>query len=118
MMGKSLQDRLLQKLSAAERQRLEIEAIRKKNKPRPKREIWREFRRDFSYGLGRNFRAAANVAGFLFLGLLCAKVSPVLFVLWLVALCLAIIYSVYAICRFFYIVLSVIYVFLTFKSSK
>ena len=117
-MGKSLQDKLLQKLSATERQRLDAEAVRKKNTPRPKREIWREFRRDFFYGFGRNVRISANIIGFLLLGLLCAKVSPVLFVFWLLALCLAIIYGVYAICRFFYIILSMIYVFVTFKSSK
>lgn len=118
MMSKSLQDKLLQKLSVTERQRLEVEAVRKKNTPRPKREIWREFRRNFFHGFGRDVRISANVAGFLLLGLLCAKVSTVLFVLWLAALCLAIIYGVYAICRFFYIILSMIYVFATFKSSK
>ena len=117
-MGKSLQEKLLQKLSVTEHERLEVEAVRKKNTPRPKREIWREFRRDFSYGLGRDSRIFANVAGFLLLGLLCAKVSTVLFVLWLVALCFAIIYGVYAICRFFYIIISMMYAFLAFKSSK
>ena len=118
MMSNSLQDKLLQKLSATERQRLEVEAVRKKNTPPPRREIWRELRRDFSYGLRRDVRIFANVAGFLLLGLLCAKVSDVLFVLWLVALFIAIVYGVYAICRFFYIILSMIYAFLTFKSSK
>lgn len=115
MIDKGFQGRLLQKLSATERKRLESEAVRKENAPRPRSTIWSDVRRHALWNLRQQFRVGAKILACVLIALLALNISPVLFVLWLLALCLVALYSV---CRLVYVSFIMTYVFFTWESRK
>lgn len=120
-MSKSFQENLLQKLSVAQKTRLEAEAVRKKNTPRPKIEIWGDFRRSFVWQLKRDARVAGLLSvGFLcvWVGFLLAKVSAVLAVLWLSVCVFIVVYVALAMCDAVFKTVRTIYGLLTFQGSK
>lgn len=117
MIRKGFRDVLLLKLSAVERARLEAEAVRKKETPRPRNTIWSDFRRSaaWSWSLRQDLQAVAVMLACVLIGLLALELSPILALLWLLALCFVLLYGV---CRIMRVAISLASVFFTWKGRE
>ncbi|OJF92435.1 hypothetical protein [Pararhizobium antarcticum] len=114
MIKDGFQDKLLKKLSAIDRERLDAETMRKINTPRARSTFWADFRGSAAWSMRQQRRFLATILACVLIAVLAAKVSPALAVVWVLALCLVVLYSV---CRFLYAILSMGYVFLTWKTK-
>lgn len=112
MVEEGFQDKLLRKLSAVEGERLEAEAVRAKIKPRVKSTAWRDFRRVASWHFRRDLVVGGWILALLLTGILAAKISVVMLMLWFLALCLVVMYGIG---RLMYRIFFAIYFFLTWK---
>jgi Ca2+/Na+ antiporter len=117
MIRDGFQSKLLLKLNAVERTRLEAEAVRKENAPRPRSTIWSDFRRSarWSWGLRRDLQIAAIVLACVLIALLALELSPILFLVWMLALCLVVLYGT---CRLLCVAFNVTYVFFTCRGRE
>ncbi len=114
MIDNGFEGKLLHKLSAIEHSRLEAEAVRKKNTPRPKSTLWSDIRQAFSWQWRRYLRLNCAILAWFVIAVLAAN-SPVFFIVWVLVFCLAVIYGV---CRILYAILNSAYGFVAWKGRK
>ena len=115
MIREGFQDKLLLRLSVLERARLGAEAVRKKSAPRRKSAIWSDIRRHALWSLRQDLRAGAKILACVLVALLALNISPVVFVLWILVLCLVMLHGV---CRLLYASFAMAYVFFTWKRRE
>ncbi|KQS96355.1 hypothetical protein ASG68_00725 [Rhizobium sp. Leaf453] len=116
MTAKGFRGRLLQKLSTTERDRLASEAIRIKNKPRPRFKVhWDRIGNAFLQDMRFFLKICAVIFAWILVAILAGHISPVLAVAWVLASCLVVLYGM---CRFLFVVVSAIYATLTWKSPR
>lgn len=114
MTAKGFRERLLQKLSTTERDRLASEASRIKNTPRPRFKVhWDRIGKAFLQDTRFFLKICALSFAWILIAMLAGHISPLLAVAWVLASCLVVLYGI---CRSLFLVFSAIYAALTWKS--